>query len=54
MQITLSQRTKEWYQHRKKYINTSEIGSITGNDKFRILNQLVYDKIFVTTFTSKK
>ncbi|WP_341266670.1 lambda-exonuclease family protein [Candidatus Phytoplasma fraxini] len=54
MQIKLSQRTKEWYQHRKKYINASEIGSITGNDKFRSLNQLVHDKIFGTTFTSNK
>ncbi|MGE9276560.1 MAG: YqaJ viral recombinase family protein [Candidatus Phytoplasma pruni] len=54
MQITLSQRTKEWYQHRKQYINASEIGSITGNDKFRSLEQLVHDKIFGTTFTSNK
>ncbi|AYJ01082.1 endonuclease [Candidatus Phytoplasma ziziphi] len=54
MQITLSQRTKEWYQHRKKYINASEIGSITGNDKFRSLEQLVHDKLFDTTFTSNK
>ncbi|MDW3618046.1 MAG: YqaJ viral recombinase family protein [Candidatus Phytoplasma pruni] len=50
----LNQRTKLWYQHRKKYINASEIGSITGNDKFRTLNQLVHDKIFGTTFTSNK
>ncbi|MGZ3139921.1 YqaJ viral recombinase family protein [Candidatus Phytoplasma solani] len=55
MQIkTLNQRTKLWYQHRKKYINASEIGSITGNDKFRSLEQLVHDKIFGTTFTSNK
>ncbi|MEC4559250.1 MAG: YqaJ viral recombinase family protein ['Conium maculatum' witches'-broom phytoplasma] len=54
MEIKLSQRTKEWYQHRKKYINASEIGSITGNDKFRSLEQLVHDKIFGTTFTSNK
>ncbi|BAD04430.1 YqaJ viral recombinase family protein [Italian clover phyllody phytoplasma] len=54
MRIKLSQRTKEWYQHRKKYINASEIGSITGKDKFRTLEQLVHDKLFGTTFTSNK
>jgi putative phage-type endonuclease len=54
MQIKLSQRTKEWYQHRKQYINASEISSITGNDKFRSLAQLIHDKIFGTTFTSNK
>ncbi len=54
MEIKLSQRTKAWYQHRKKFINASEIGSITGNDKFRSLEQLVHDKIFGTTFTSNK
>ncbi|WP_349401659.1 YqaJ viral recombinase family protein [Candidatus Phytoplasma solani] len=55
MQIkNLNQRTKLWYQHRKKYINASEIGSITGNDKFRTLEQLIHDKIFGTTFTSNK
>ncbi|WP_420885764.1 hypothetical protein [Candidatus Phytoplasma rubi] len=26
----LNQPTKLWYQHRKKYINASEIASITG------------------------
>ncbi|QTX02931.1 endonuclease [Candidatus Phytoplasma luffae] len=50
----LNQRTSEWYNHRKKYINASEIGSITGNDKFRSLEQLIHDKIFGTTFTSNK
>ncbi|WP_034172349.1 lambda-exonuclease family protein, partial [Chrysanthemum yellows phytoplasma] len=55
MQITnLNQRTSQWYQHRQKYINASEIGSITGNDKFRTLEQLVHDKLFGTTFTSNK
>ncbi|MEC4558605.1 MAG: YqaJ viral recombinase family protein ['Conium maculatum' witches'-broom phytoplasma] len=54
MEIKLSQRTKEWYQYRKKFINASEIGSITGNDKFRTLEQLVHDKIFGTSFTSNK
>ncbi|WP_341833455.1 YqaJ viral recombinase family protein [Candidatus Phytoplasma asteris] len=55
MKITkLNQRTSQWYQHRKKHINASEIGSITGNDKFRTLEQLVHDKIFGTTFTSNK
>ncbi|PEH36356.1 YqaJ viral recombinase family protein [New Jersey aster yellows phytoplasma] len=55
MQITnLNQRTSQWYQHRQKYINASEIGSITGNDKFRTLEQLVHVKIFGTTFTSNK
>ena len=33
----LNQRTKLWYQHLQKYINSSKIGSITGNDKFRTL-----------------
>nr|ABA25856.1 hypothetical protein [Phytoplasma sp. CPh] len=55
MQITnLNQRTSQWYNHRQKYINASEIGSITGNDKFQTLEQLVHDKIFGTTFTSNK
>jgi putative phage-type endonuclease len=55
MQINnLNQRTSRWYNHRQKYINASEIGSITGNDKFRSLEKLVHDKIFGTTFISNK
>ncbi|MGL9687492.1 MAG: lambda-exonuclease family protein, partial [Candidatus Phytoplasma sp. TWB_XP] len=50
----LSQRTYRWYNHRKKYINASEIGSITGNNKFRSLEQLVHDKIFGVPFISNK
>ncbi|GLH60539.1 hypothetical protein PAWBP_6570 [Paulownia witches'-broom phytoplasma] len=54
MQIKLSQRTKLWYQHRKKYINASEVASITGLDPFRSMEQLVHDKIFGTTFTANQ
>ncbi|WP_373375723.1 YqaJ viral recombinase family protein [Candidatus Phytoplasma solani] len=54
MQIKLSQRTKLWYQHRKKYINASEIASITGLDPFRSMEQLVHDKLFGTTFTANQ
>ncbi|MGL9687694.1 MAG: endonuclease, partial [Candidatus Phytoplasma sp. TWB_XP] len=50
----LSQRIYRWYNHRKKYINASEIGSITGNNKFRSLEQLVHDKIFGAPFISNK
>ncbi|OOP60584.1 endonuclease, partial [Candidatus Phytoplasma citri] len=41
----LNQSTKLWYQHRRKYINASEIASITGLDPFRPLEQLVRDKL---------
>lgn len=54
MQIKISQRTKEWYQHRKKYINASEIASITGLDPFRSMEQLVHDKLFGTAFTANQ
>ncbi|MDV3199743.1 MAG: YqaJ viral recombinase family protein [Candidatus Phytoplasma australasiaticum] len=54
MKINLNQRTKAWFQHRQKYINASEIGSITGLDPFRSLPQLVHDKLFGTTFTANK
>ncbi len=55
MQISnLNQRTRAWYQHRKKYINASEIASITGLDPFRSMKQLVHDKLFGTTFTSNQ
>ncbi|XFE94722.1 hypothetical Protein psc5_00130 [Candidatus Phytoplasma solani] len=54
MQIFLHQRTKQWYQHRKKYINASEIASITGLDPFRSMEQLVHDKLFGTTFTANQ
>ncbi|MBS2993810.1 YqaJ viral recombinase family protein ['Santalum album' aster yellows phytoplasma] len=55
MQIkNLNQHTKLWYQHRKKYINASEIASITGLDPFRSMKQLVHDKLFGTTFTSNQ
>ncbi|WP_268849959.1 YqaJ viral recombinase family protein [Candidatus Phytoplasma rubi] len=50
----LNQRTKEWYQHRKQYINASEIASITGLDPFRSMEQLVHDKLFGTTFTANQ
>ncbi|WAN63301.1 putative phage-type endonuclease [Candidatus Phytoplasma rubi] len=50
----LNQRTKLWYQHRKKYINASEIASITGLDPFRSMEQLVHDKLFGTTFTANQ
>ncbi|WAN63459.1 Putative phage-type endonuclease [Candidatus Phytoplasma rubi] len=51
----LNQRTKLWYQHRKKYINASEIASITGClDPFRSMEQLVHDKLFGTTFTANQ
>jgi len=55
MQIkNLNQRTKLWYQHRQKYINASEIASITGLDPFRSLEQLVHDKLFGTSFTANQ
>ncbi|WP_034172254.1 YqaJ viral recombinase family protein [Chrysanthemum yellows phytoplasma] len=50
----LNQRTQLWYQHRKKYINASEIASITGLDPFRSMEQLVHDKLFGTTFTANQ
>ncbi|MDO8059446.1 YqaJ viral recombinase family protein ['Crotalaria aegyptiaca' phytoplasma] len=50
----LNQRTKLWYQHRQKYINASEIASITGLDPFRSREQLVHDKLFGTTFTANQ
>ncbi|BAD04135.1 MAG: endonuclease [Candidatus Phytoplasma asteris] len=50
----LNQRTKLWYQHRKKYINASEVASITGLDPFRSMEQLVHDKLFGTTFTANQ
>ncbi|MDV3139468.1 MAG: endonuclease, partial [Candidatus Phytoplasma australasiaticum] len=39
MKINLEQRTKGWYNHRQKYINATEIGSITGLDPFRSMEQ---------------
>jgi len=54
MQITLNQRTKAWYQHRRNYINASEIASITKLDPFRSVHQLIHDKLFGTTFSSNK
>ncbi|MDO8052647.1 YqaJ viral recombinase family protein ['Vigna radiata' phytoplasma] len=50
----LNQRTKLWYQHRKKYINASEIASITGLDPFRSMEQLVHDKLFGAPFTANQ
>ncbi|KND62798.1 YqaJ viral recombinase family nuclease [Candidatus Phytoplasma phoenicium] len=50
----LKQCTKLWYQHRKQYINASEIASITGLDPFRSMEQLVHDKLFGTTFTANQ
>ncbi|WP_034172437.1 lambda-exonuclease family protein, partial [Chrysanthemum yellows phytoplasma] len=50
----LNQRTQLWYQHRKKYINASEIAAITGLDPFRSMTQLVHDKLFGTTFTANQ
>lgn len=50
----LNQRTKLWYQHRKKYINSSEVTSITGLDPFRSMEQLVHDKLFGATFTANQ
>ncbi|MDV3139566.1 MAG: YqaJ viral recombinase family protein [Candidatus Phytoplasma australasiaticum] len=54
MKINLEQRTKGWYNHRQKYINATEIGSITGLDPFRSMEQLVHDKLFGTTFQTNK
>ncbi|MDV3196256.1 MAG: YqaJ viral recombinase family protein [Candidatus Phytoplasma stylosanthis] len=54
MKMNLEQRTKTWYEHRKKYINATEIGSITGLDPFRTMHQLIHDKLFGTTFVTNK
>ncbi|MDV3198465.1 MAG: YqaJ viral recombinase family protein [Vigna little leaf phytoplasma] len=55
MQIKdLNQRTPMWYAHRKKYINASEIASITGLDPFRSLAQLIRDKLFGTAFMANQ
>lgn len=55
MQIkNLNQRTPLWYRHRRKYINASEIASITGLDPFRSREQLVHDKLFGTPFTANQ
>ncbi|MDV3201491.1 MAG: YqaJ viral recombinase family protein [Candidatus Phytoplasma australasiaticum] len=54
MKINLEQRTQDWYTHRQKYINATEIGSITGLDPFRTREQLVRDKLFGTTFQTNK
>ncbi|MFP7699435.1 lambda-exonuclease family protein [Candidatus Phytoplasma pyri] len=51
---TLKQRSKQWYQHRNKYVNATEIATITNNDKYRSLNQLIHDKLFGTAFVGNK
>ncbi|MGA0447937.1 MAG: lambda-exonuclease family protein [Candidatus Phytoplasma pyri] len=50
----LKQRSKQWYAHRIKYVNATEIASITNNDKYRSINQLIHDKLFGTSFTGNK
>ncbi|CAP18589.1 conserved hypothetical protein, phage-related [Candidatus Phytoplasma mali] len=50
----LKQRSKQWYLHRIKYVNATEIATITNNDQYRNLNQLIHDKLFGTTFTGNK
>ncbi|MDO8059438.1 YqaJ viral recombinase family protein ['Crotalaria aegyptiaca' phytoplasma] len=37
--------------YRQKYINASEVASITGLDPFRSMEQLVHDKLFGAPFT---
>ncbi|MDV3148705.1 MAG: YqaJ viral recombinase family protein [Pigeon pea little leaf phytoplasma] len=54
MKINLEQKTPAWFKHRQKYINATEIGSITGLDPFRSMEQLVHDKLFGTTFQTNK
>ncbi|MDV3196605.1 MAG: endonuclease, partial [Pigeon pea little leaf phytoplasma] len=39
MKINLEQKTPAWFKHRQKYINATEIGSITGLDPFRSMEQ---------------
>ncbi|CAM11663.1 Putative phage-related protein (endonuclease) [Candidatus Phytoplasma australiense] len=54
MKIELKQNTKEWYQHRTKYINASEVASITGDNPFKSQDTLIHDKIFGSPFITNE
>ncbi|XXP77624.1 MAG: YqaJ viral recombinase family protein (plasmid) [Lettuce witches'-broom phytoplasma] len=54
MKIDLKQNSWEWFQHRKNYINASEVGTIMGLNPYETQEDLIKKKIFGSTFISNE
>ncbi|AYJ01496.1 endonuclease [Candidatus Phytoplasma ziziphi] len=52
MKINLKQNSWAWFQHRKKYVNASEIGTIMGLNPYETKEDLIKKKLFGSTFIS--
>ncbi|MBY7577026.1 YqaJ viral recombinase family protein, partial [Candidatus Phytoplasma sp. Tabriz.2] len=46
--MQLEQNTLAWHNHRKKYINASEVSAIMGLNPFETKEQLLKRKVFGT------
>jgi putative phage-type endonuclease len=46
MKINLKQNSWAWYQHRKNFVNASEIGTIMGLNPYETKENLIKKKIF--------
>jgi putative phage-type endonuclease len=52
--MQLEQNTLAWHNHRKKYINASEVAAIMGLNRFETKEQLLKRKIFGTKIEDNK
>jgi putative phage-type endonuclease len=50
MKIDLKQNSWEWFQHRKNFINASEIGTIMGLNPYETQEDLIKKKLFGSNF----
>ncbi|MGA0448015.1 MAG: lambda-exonuclease family protein [Candidatus Phytoplasma pyri] len=49
-EIKIKQNSKEWHEHRKNYINASEVASLMGLNPFESKEELIKKKIFKIKF----
>ncbi|PQP79009.1 endonuclease, partial [Candidatus Phytoplasma phoenicium] len=54
MKINLKQNSFAWFQHRKNFVNASEIGTILGLNPYETKEELIKKKLFGSSFVSNE
>ncbi|PQP79002.1 endonuclease, partial [Candidatus Phytoplasma phoenicium] len=54
MKINLKQNSWAWFQHRKNFVNASEIGTILGLNPYETKEELIKKKLFGSSFVSNE
>ncbi|WP_017193579.1 lambda-exonuclease family protein [Vaccinium witches'-broom phytoplasma] len=54
IKVALNQNSYEWFRHRKKFINASEVGTIMGLNPYETKEDLLFKKVFGSDFITNE